>query len=767
MARTKQTARRPKELRVDHDEVVEESACSRKRGREVLPDLDVGLDDLEAALTSQGAAFSFCVNGEGNNVFPLLPGLVVKGKRFSLPLTEDTGPMLAALCQVAPYGKGDQTLVDPVVRDALQVDAADFSFENSAADSAMERLSSLCVKGLGVVRPCAVVPYKLLLYGPGMHFAAPHRDSEKQDGMFATLIVELPSLCSGGQLTVHHKEATIRCFGDRATRPYSCSYAAFYADCLHELSPITSGYRLAIAYNVISLDKKHVPSLSAASNRVSAIVDLFSNALETHPYLLVPTEYSYTQKGKRVLKGMDHNVVEWLSRPGFKIYLADLIHERESTGDGWDYGSLDWHVEGESTKLTDFTCIYPEDGLDNLAINADEEELWQHAVMDLPDWSAEDPDEKEEDGYLGNEGMSKTETYKRRCLVILGAHSHFRLLPESSQVTMALRAEPGSWERGQARNILLHARGPLGPDYISLASKILPPSQFASCLAPHSVHAVLGPIEQALAMYRSDQKQDLFAAFANHFFPTCNQGFYLLQFFSAQERASVLQSVVKCVVTTSEKAFSDSNINQYWRRDFAPLKMLADCRSELSRLSLESPPEMAEAFTKMLSALCQKDQHFKWSEKVHAFELIHQMGFPDHHLCEVVASVVGRSYDAPLRLEPSLCSGAKKVIGAAMEAKRVADLKNAEQSLVTMEQELAGLAPMSPPSAGLGGQYSLQVREVYSTGKSVRIRSGFKGVLLLSHLIAPSLMMRLPGARSAKMDLTIHPESRHFALRDD
>ena len=130
---------------MDHDEVVEESAGSRKRGREVLPDLDVGLEDLEAALTSQGAAFSFCVNGEGNNVFPLLPGLVVKGKRFSLPLKEDTGPMLAALCQVAPYGKGDQTLVDPVVRDALQVDAADFSFENSAADSAMERLSSLCV----------------------------------------------------------------------------------------------------------------------------------------------------------------------------------------------------------------------------------------------------------------------------------------------------------------------------------------------------------------------------------------------------------------------------------------------------------------------------------------------------------------------------------------------------------------------------------------------------------------------------------------------
>ena len=43
--------------------------------------------------------------------------------------------------------------------------------------------------------------YKLLIYEAGSFFA-PHRDSEKVDGMFATLVVCLPSRHTGGTLLV-------------------------------------------------------------------------------------------------------------------------------------------------------------------------------------------------------------------------------------------------------------------------------------------------------------------------------------------------------------------------------------------------------------------------------------------------------------------------------------------------------------------------------------------------------------------------------------
>lgn len=49
--------------------------------------------------------------------------------------------------------------------------------------------------------------YKLLLYKTGGHFAA-HRDTEKERGMFGTLLVQLPSVYSGGTLILRHGGST-------------------------------------------------------------------------------------------------------------------------------------------------------------------------------------------------------------------------------------------------------------------------------------------------------------------------------------------------------------------------------------------------------------------------------------------------------------------------------------------------------------------------------------------------------------------------------
>ncbi len=43
--------------------------------------------------------------------------------------------------------------------------------------------------------------YKLLLYDEGCFFAR-HHDSERLDGMFGTLVLELPSIYEGAELSV-------------------------------------------------------------------------------------------------------------------------------------------------------------------------------------------------------------------------------------------------------------------------------------------------------------------------------------------------------------------------------------------------------------------------------------------------------------------------------------------------------------------------------------------------------------------------------------
>jgi hypothetical protein len=46
------------------------------------------------------------------------------------------------------------------------------------------------------------------VYAPGQFFV-PHQDSEKEDGMIATLVVTLPSNFSGGAIVVKHHEEKV------------------------------------------------------------------------------------------------------------------------------------------------------------------------------------------------------------------------------------------------------------------------------------------------------------------------------------------------------------------------------------------------------------------------------------------------------------------------------------------------------------------------------------------------------------------------------
>ena len=104
--------------------------------------------------------------------------------------------------------------------------------------------------------------YKLLIYEKGSFFA-PHRDSEKTPGMFATLIVCLPSRHEGGTLIVKHDGQTKQIdFGGPASE-FKTQYVAFYADCQHEITPVTAGYRICLVYNLAIAGKKRQPSAAA------------------------------------------------------------------------------------------------------------------------------------------------------------------------------------------------------------------------------------------------------------------------------------------------------------------------------------------------------------------------------------------------------------------------------------------------------------------------------------------------------------------------
>lgn len=179
------------------------------------------------------------------------PGLTLKGLgEIAFPFSKEQASAFIELAEAAPYGKGMKTKYDETVRKCWQLDAKHFAFKSPVWKRHLDATLEKIREDLGITGAISAQPYKLLLYGPGGHFKA-HRDTEKLDAMFGTLIIALPSQHDGGQLHIRHggMETTVN-FSAEAHR-HDFQHAAFFADCEHEVVPVTSGYRFCVVYNLV------------------------------------------------------------------------------------------------------------------------------------------------------------------------------------------------------------------------------------------------------------------------------------------------------------------------------------------------------------------------------------------------------------------------------------------------------------------------------------------------------------------------------------
>lgn len=139
----------------------------------------------------------------------MLPGLEVDGfgeLAFPLPAVQARG--LIAVAETAPYGMGTKTVHDDSVRKCWQIDSARFSIKSASWKKFLSETIGQLREDFGINGKVSAHPYKLLVYGKGGHFK-PHRDTEKLDAMFATLIIALPSEHEGGP--VRHRSRQRAC----------------------------------------------------------------------------------------------------------------------------------------------------------------------------------------------------------------------------------------------------------------------------------------------------------------------------------------------------------------------------------------------------------------------------------------------------------------------------------------------------------------------------------------------------------------------------
>ena len=323
------------------------------------------LESLESLLSDVDRPGDFYVSGAME--LPM-PKVTVEGVGpLSFPVPEEQIAAILGRAERAPYGRGEETVLDTSVRQVWQIASSRLRISGKSWSGNFASILSKVRAGLGCegVSVSAEL-YKLLVYDRDGFFL-PHRDTEKARGMFGTLVVTLPSPHRGGELRIRHsgREVTVDTSGAESSE---VSWVAFYADCEHEALPVREGNRVCLVYNLVQKPgkgKRKVPNVLAAPEHESQIEEaarilerfLKGPAAPAKIAWLLEHQYSPAGLSFSALKAADAARAGVLARAGARagcaahlgiVHIADCgSAEEDWIPDDYDRGWMGYGYEEE------------------------------------------------------------------------------------------------------------------------------------------------------------------------------------------------------------------------------------------------------------------------------------------------------------------------------------------------------------------------------------------------------------------------------------
>ncbi|KAF3277441.1 hypothetical protein TWF970_005052 [Orbilia oligospora] len=361
------------------------------------------------------------------------PGLKVKGLDGSclrLPVSTEDAVKLSELGKLSPFGKGEQTIIDPTVRSSRQLDPSELEFENPRFTDWLQGpvLSEIgTALGIGTEMRSKLNLYKLLVYEKGDHFKT-HRDTPKEDGMIGTVVVILPSVFEGGIVKLSHAGQEMS-FDFARDCNYSFGVAAWYSDVEHAVEEVTGGYRVALVYNLTV----EGGSLSASGTAVRlGLLELLEELKEREDPVAYSLENKYSLAQRRLgFKGKDRyvisNLIAGMNKVGgismccgdVQIKLSedeeemDENYENEDEDEAPNFNrtrGVNAHVEIILTGIEHIAGTYRHFGSGQIP--------WLTKLYSLGPSLDEIESINQEEEYTGNEGTLIHTWYKTSCIIL-------------------------------------------------------------------------------------------------------------------------------------------------------------------------------------------------------------------------------------------------------------------------------------------------------------------------------------------------------------
>lgn len=377
---------------------------------------------------------------------------------LQLPLSSRTAERLADVAKPARYGLRDRTLFDRKVRNSWEISRRRIRIDQRRWNETLIPLLDDIRAGLGLAEGVKLKAelHNMLLYQEGQFFRS-HQDSEKSDAMIGTLAVILPSPFRGGVMVVEQHGETMRFRGSRT----ALQLVAFYADCRHEVRPVTSGARVVLTYNLLAkspvrampprIEPGMLDALTAALQRhfETPLPPRFGGEAAPPDRLVYLLDHEYTARGLRwdLLKGIDAARAVALrtaaERFDCEIFLAQAdVHETWECEGGWEEDWRPYRSRSYRDSWDDFDDYDGEEG------DADDDEPTPTDLIDseieLRNWVASgsrkpaaissvvgdeelcytlpsadmNPFQSDYTGYMGNWGNTLDRWYHRGALVI-------------------------------------------------------------------------------------------------------------------------------------------------------------------------------------------------------------------------------------------------------------------------------------------------------------------------------------------------------------